>query len=113
MDGDLDRAAYQVRRGVLMGDLADLPAGGDPDSDAGRQLAAFLADLGQAWPVATPAERNRLARQLFSEAVIENRTLVAVKPRADLLPFFQGVNWCLGGSDGIRTRDLSLDRAAC
>jgi site-specific DNA recombinase len=100
LDGDLDRAGYQERRGVLMGELADLPAGGDPDSDAGRQLAAFLADLGQAWPVATPGERNRLARQLFSEAVIENRTVVAVKPRPDLLPFFEGVTWCMGGSDG-------------
>lgn len=104
LDGDLDRAAYQERRGALMAELADLPAEGDPDADTGRQLAAFLADLGAAWPLATPEERNRLARQLFSETIIENRTVVAVKPRPDLLPFFEGVTWCLGGSDGDRSR---------
>jgi hypothetical protein len=79
--------------------------------DVARRLTGFLADLPSAWAVATPEERNRLARQLFAEAVIENRTVVAVKPRPELLPFF--VDLFIGGSDGIRTRDLSLDRAAC
>ena len=70
----------------------------------GERLAAYLADVAQAWGAATPEERNRLARQLFAEAVIENRTVVAVKPRPDLLPFFAGVKWCEGGSDGGRAR---------
>ena len=54
-------------------------------------LAAFLADLPSAWTVATPTERNRLARQLFGEAIIENRTVVAVKPRPDLAFFFESL----------------------
>lgn len=77
------------------------------------RLASFMANMAKAWKVATPEERNKLARQLFAEAIIENRTVVAVKPRPDPLPFFRAVNWCEGGSDGIRTRGLSLDRAAC
>ncbi len=49
---------------------------------------AYLADIALAWQVATPEERNRLARQLFNRVVIDNRTAVAVTPRPDLLPFF-------------------------
>ena len=113
LDGEMDKSEYQTRKGALADELAALPDEGDPDSDAGMRLMGFLADIASAWRVATPEERNRLARQLFAEAIVENGTLVAVKPRADLLPFFQGVKWCVGGSDGIRTRDLSLDRAAC
>ena len=80
---------------------------------------AFLADVASAWTVATPEERNKLARQLFVSVVIRNRTAVAVVPRPDLRPFFVTITVkrdegeCTGGSDGIRTRDLSLDRAAC
>ena len=68
----------------------------------GRRLVGFLADLRSAWAVATATERNRLARQLFAEAIVENRTVVAVKPRPELLPFFEAVKWCVGGSDGGR-----------
>ena len=119
LDGDLDRATYQARRATVSDELAALPAGGNPEDDAGRRLSGFLADVGSAWRVASPAERNKLARELFGTVVVRNRTAVAVVPRPDLRPFFAllAVNpepgSCNGGSDGIRTRDLSLDRAAC
>ncbi len=32
--------------------------------------------------------------------------LMVQKPRADLLPSFQGVKWCLSGSDGDRLREI-------
>jgi hypothetical protein len=51
----------------------------------GRRLAAFLADVASAWLLATSAERNLLARAVFADVQIENRTAVAVKPR----PFFE------------------------
>ncbi len=66
LDGDLDRESYQARRATLVEELAALPPGGDPDSDAGQRLAEFLADVGSAWRVATPAERNKLARELLA-----------------------------------------------
>jgi hypothetical protein len=123
LDGEMDRAEYQGERKAVSDMLAALPAESNPESDAGEQLAAFLADVASAWRVATPTERNKLARQLFQSVVVSNRTAVAVVPRPDLRPFFfalprpEGVNpdgkECTGGSDGIRTRDLSLDRAAC
>ena len=53
-----------------------------------------------------------MARQIFSEAIIDNRTVVAVKPRPELLPFFESVNWCVGGSDGDRSRGCILPAGA-
>ena len=106
LEGDLDKAGYREHKAALMDDLASLPEGGDPDSDAGTSLAGFLADLATAWSAATPEEQNRIARQLFTEAVVENRTVVAVKPRPDLLPFFGTVNWCESGSDGGSVRHV-------
>src|SRR5215207_9601843 len=114
LDGEMDRAEYQAERKTATEALAALPAESDPESDAGERLAAFLADVASAWQVATPTERNKLARQLFASVVVSNRTAVAVVPRPDLRPFFfalprpEGVNpdgkECTGGSDGDRTR---------
>jgi DNA-binding CsgD family transcriptional regulator len=69
---------------------------------------AYLTDVESAWNAATPDESNKLARQLFAEAIVENRTVVAVKPRSDLFPFFLGVKWCLGGSDGLRSHARTM-----
>ena len=112
LDGDLDKAAYQAERAAVAEKLAAMPTD-ELDSDAGERLAAFLADVAGAWKVATPAERNKLARQLFASVVVSNRTAVAVVPRPDLRPFFfalprpEGVNpdgeECTGGSDGDRS----------
>jgi site-specific DNA recombinase len=123
LDGEMDRAEYQAERKAVADKLAALPTDADPAGDIAERLATFLADVASAWMLATPAERNKLARQLFASVVVSNRTAVAVVPRPDLRPFFfalprpEGVNpegkECTGGSDGIRTRDLSLDRAAC
>jgi site-specific DNA recombinase len=123
LDGDLDRAKYQAERAAITGKLAALPGESDSGDTIGERLAAFLADVATAWKLAPPAQRNKLARQLFATVVIHNRAAVAVVPRPDFRPFFfalphlEAVNSdekvCTGGSDGIRTRDLSLDRAAC
>jgi hypothetical protein len=114
LDGEMDRAEYQAERKAVVAALAALPAQGNPESDAGERLAAFLADVASAWHVANPTERDKLARQLFSRVVISNRTAVAVVPRPDLRPFFfalprsEAVNLdgkeCTGGSDGDRCR---------
>ena len=123
LDGHVEKAAYQAERAAVADKLAALPTEGNQDTNAGDRLAAFLSDVAGAWSVATPTERNKLARQLFASVVVSNRTAVALVPRPDLRPFFfalprlESVNpdakECTGGSDGIRTRDLSLDRAAC
>lgn len=113
LDGELGRREYQQRKETLTLELAAMPAEGESPARLAEHLADYLADMADLWGKSTVEERNRIARLLFAEAVVENRTVVAVKPRPELLPFFRTVTWCVGGSDGIRTRDLSLDRAAC
>jgi hypothetical protein len=49
----------------------------------------LLGDQSMAWTVATPDERNKIARELFADVIIENGTAVAVKPRPELSPFFE------------------------
>jgi site-specific DNA recombinase len=91
LDGDLDRATYQRQKADLHEQLAALPMDREPDDATAERLAGFLADVASAWTVATPEERNRLARQLLSGAVVENKTVVAVVPRPEMAPFFQVV----------------------
>ena len=70
------------------------------------------------WDEADQEHRHKLARILFEEVQVENKRVVAVKPRPELEPFFlmnlecQGKD-IAGDPDGIRTRDLCLDRAVC
>jgi hypothetical protein len=90
LEGDLDDASYRAEKTAVQTDLAALPIdAGNPDEAIGRRLVAFLENIASAWQVATPAERNRLARQLFVETIVENRTAVAVVPRPDVRPFFE------------------------
>jgi DNA invertase Pin-like site-specific DNA recombinase len=92
LEGDLDDAEYRRQRAEVMEALAAIPPDELPTSEAvGRRLAALLADLSGAWVVATPEERNQIARQLFADVVVENRTAVAVKPRPELAPFFESL----------------------
>ena len=92
LEGDLDEAEYRRQRAEVAEALASIPPDELPTSEAvGKRLAALLADLSMAWTVATPEERNKIARQLFADVVVENRTAVAVKPRPELAPFFESL----------------------
>ena len=92
LEGDLDQGEYRKRKAALTEELAVLPTENAPTAEVGEYLARFLADISTAWEVATPEEKNRLARQLFNRVLIENRTAVEVTPRPDLLPFFATVS---------------------
>ncbi len=54
-----------------------------------ERLARFLDDVPAAWESATSEQRNKLARCLFDEVWLEDKTVVAVKPRPVLGPFFR------------------------
>ncbi len=79
---------YQERRNETQRQLEALPAPSAISDDVAEQLATYLSNLALAWNDATPEERNRMARELFSEAVVANKTAVAVVPRPELRPFF-------------------------
>ena len=86
--GDLDRAEWQQRQAPLRRELDALPADLPANDKVARRLAGYLADLASAWKDATAEEKNGLARALFSDVLIENRTAVAVLPKPELRPFF-------------------------
>ncbi len=112
--GDMPEAEYLTERTEIQKQLAVL-APVDEASVKLERLAGYLRDLPLAWEHADQRQRNHIARRLFQEVWIKNQRVVAVKPQPEFKPFFD-LN-CpdvrTGGSDGIRTRDLSLDRAAC
>lgn len=88
--GDLDEASYRQRRADLQNRLATLPeATEDRDGAVGERLATWLTDLSVAWREAVPAERNRIARELFDGVRIEQGTVRMMRPRSILLPFFE------------------------
>jgi len=87
LEGDLDRAEYQHRRDAIQRELDAVPQATLNSDEVADQLVHYLANLSIAWEVATSEERNRLARELFSEAVLANKTAVAVVPRPEIRPF--------------------------
>ncbi len=78
----------------------------------------FLENVATAWEKGTDGQKNRLARQMFDVVWTSDEKVVAVRPRAELRPFFQVSEYCqekslAGDPDRIRTGDLCLDRAVC
>ena len=96
--------------------------------------------FGSAWAKADKAQRHAMLKELFEAVYIDTdeKRIVGVKPYAEFVPLFrqtgmverdysfvleneitvQDINVTerldvSGGRDGIRTRDLCLDRAAC
>ena len=82
-------------------------------------MAHFLTNVANAWREANQEQRNKLARVLFEEIRLDNGgKVVAVKPRAELEPFFKLSYECHATAigcdpEGIRTLDLHRDRVAC
>ena len=80
--------------------LAEIP----PDDQmtpkrVSKRLSAMLANMAETWTVATTEERNAIARELFFDVVIQNRTVKAVKPRPEILPYFEAVTGVFEDSD--------------
>ena len=84
-----------------------------------ERLALFLGNVGQAWAVAGPRNRNRLAKRLFEAVIVRDEQVVAVKPQPGLRAFSalnedtRHTESLSGDPDGIRTHDLHRDRVAC
>jgi site-specific DNA recombinase len=123
--GDLSTEEYRAQRDQLRGELAALPAATSSKKETLERLALYLRNVGEAWRHASQEQRNRLAKTLFENIRVEDRTIKGVTPQIEFTPLLvlNHLNKnlhpeCQGGgrkcgSDGIRTRDLGLDRAAC
>lgn len=86
--GDYERAEYISRRDKILGEIASLSPVTDR-ADHLERLAKFLADVSEGWSAASPEKRNKLARVLFDQVWLEDRSVVAVKPRPELESFFK------------------------
>jgi hypothetical protein len=86
--GDYTRSEYENRRDMLLDQLKSLSV---PERQAEHleKMARFLADVPAAWAEATPEQRNKLAHCLFDQVWLKDKEVVAVKPLAELDPFFR------------------------
>jgi len=58
------------------------------DNSLGK-LAQFLSNVAGAWDEANQEQRNKIAKTLFDQILVEDNKVVAVKPRPELEPFFK------------------------
>ncbi len=106
--GAISREKYQAEKWQYQADRAGLhPAALDAIMDAGHKLEGFA----QRWAAAqTPLEKNELLRLVLAGAQIKGHCLSALVVK---VPFYPLMKHCPCGDDGIRTRDLRLDRPTC
>ncbi len=104
--GDYSKAQYVARRDGISRKLDSLPAAEASKPDVLAKLAEFLADVPAAWKAATQEQRNKLARNLFDEVWLQDKEVVAVKPRPELDPFFR-LNYEEARNGNIEGRGLT------
>ena len=75
-----------------------------------EHVANLLDDLPELWDRMLLEERKTLFQAMLERVYVRGSEIVALQPTPDLFPLLQLV---YSGPDGIRTRDLGLDRAAC
>ena len=86
--GDYTEAEYLTRRDDLILQLQSLKPVPKQTSQPNK-LAQFLTNVLAAWAPATQRQRNKLARALFDQVWLRDKTVIVLKPRTDLEPFFR------------------------
>ena len=61
----------------------------ETESDKLDRLASLLKSVPDMWIEANQEQRNKLACALFDDVIVEHNRVVAVKPKAELIPFFK------------------------
>jgi site-specific DNA recombinase len=114
ISGQIEKDLYEIERSKYEDAFQTLR---ENDNTAIIALFKEMRCQLENWQQQAPIEKRRLL-QLAAEAVyIKGSVLVGVQPTSSLLPLTTMVDRvekvCNSGPDGIRTRDLGLDRAAC
>ncbi len=92
---DVTRGSYLGNRREILDELASIPpTHAMPDEVVAETLMTFLGNVHEAWQVATPDERNLIARQVLFGVIVENQRAVYVKPKPELAPFFRQAARC-------------------
>ena len=118
IDGDIDEAQYEREKMECLARLTDLHPRNYCDIISAGEVLEGASD----WHKLTPLQKKERARTLFTTVLIRGTRLRAAKPTEACYALIQHsvgfqpphVAVCRNyGSDGIRTRDLRLDRPAC
>ncbi len=120
IEGDIGRERYERERAECKARLSDLRPVGYDDIIA---VGEFLQNA--SWDALTPLQKKKRSRTMFTTVLIRGTKLQAAKPTEAFYALIQhsaGLRQSTfqreegyrnNGSDGIRTRDLRLDRPAC
>jgi hypothetical protein len=112
--GDIREANYVAMRDELQQQLHTLPVPFQINAIDLEQAAALLQDVGQIWHRASIEEREKLYKTVFKRVYVRDGALKAVEPTRILWALLKGIySDTHYGDDGVRTRDLCLDRAIC
>ena len=78
-----------------------------PEVPTVRQVSVRLTDLVRAWSRANDDQRARLVGSILTEIHVEDRRIVAIRPRQALAPYFRE----LVAAGGRRERETGLEPA--
>ena len=82
--------------------------------DVTLPLTTSIKEKLSSWTSTLSIDKKRQFRLAIETVWLQNNAIVALQPTSAFLPLFsQKLGSCNCGPDGIRTRDLGLDRAAC
>ena len=109
--GDLTEQEYRSEKAQLERTIAEIGPK-DPGEKDLSEAARLLENFGEIWTKATDTERLRLLQASLNRAYVKGGRIVAIEPRAPVYSLLALAD-ATCGSDGDRTRDLGLDRAAC
>jgi site-specific DNA recombinase len=115
LEGDLDRAEYERQRTIYRERLADLT----DVSFASIMATGFLVQhFSEIWDGPDDLNKKRLLQALLAAVTVRGDAPVGWRPNSAFYPLLRHVlpqegSLCHHGSDGIRTRDLRLDRPTC
>jgi hypothetical protein len=87
--GDISRAEYEAKRAALRSELERLNGRDNfAQPEVLAKLREYLGQVPAAWRDASPELRNKLARTLFEEILVEGGLVLGAVPRPEYLPFF-------------------------
>jgi site-specific DNA recombinase len=113
ISGQIEKDVYDVEKSKYANTIQTLR---EKDNTAIIALFKNMRCQLANWQQEAPIEKRRLLQLVIEAVYIKGSVLVGVQPTFSLLPLTTMVNRvevCTSGPDGIRTRDLGLDRAAC
>jgi hypothetical protein len=105
--GDWTEGQYRQARAKIQSQLASLKPVQTPNL---TQAAELLTNYGRLYRIASDDQKKRLFHIMLERVYLLSNEIPALLSKAAFYPLML-VH--ASGPDGIRTRDLGLDRAAC